>query len=99
MELTVAVDKALDEMPDDFLIKPFLIATRAKVKIMCLTECDEAKYTDFVRAEGEAVGESKGMIKTIIGFFKDGLISEKDAAKRANMSLEDFRKAKALYCN
>lgn len=107
MEFTAAVDKALDEMPDDFLIKPFLIANRAEVKIMCLTEYDEAKYTDFVRAEGEAIGitkgeaigESKGMIKTIIGFFKDGLISEKDAAKRANMSLEDFRKAEALYCN
>ncbi len=64
-----------------------------------LTEYSGAKYTDFVRAEDEALGESKGMIKTIISFFKDVHISEKDAAKRANMSLEDFNKSEALYCN
>ena len=49
--------------------------------------------------EGEARGESKGMIKTLWGFIKDGLITEDNAAPRANMTLEDFRKAAAVYCN
>ena len=55
------------------------------------------------RAEGLAEGEEKGLtegkIKAIIEFMKDGFISEEDAAKRANMTLEEFRKAEALYIN
>ena len=50
-------------------------------------------------ARGETRGESKGMIKTLWGFIKDGLITEDNAAARANMTLEDFRKAAAVYCN
>ena len=37
------------------------------------------------------------MIKTLQSFIKDGLISEEIAALKANMTLEDFRKAQALY--
>ena len=50
-------------------------------------------------ARGETRGESKGMIKTLWGFIKDGLITEDNAAARANMTIEDFRKAAATYCN
>ena len=119
MAIDDAVGTALDDMPDEYVIKPFLLDNRAEVNHMCLTEYDEAKYTDNVRAEGKAEGieegraqgkaeglkEGKaeglteGKIKAIIEFMKDGLISEEDAAKRANMTLEDFRKAEALYCS
>ena len=127
MAIDDAVGTALDDMPDEYVIKPFLLDNRAEVNHMCLTEYDEAKYTDNVRAEGKAEGieegraqgkagglkegraeglaegEAKGLtegkIKAIIEFMKDGLISEEDAAKRANMTLEDFRKAEALYCS
>ena len=51
------------------------------------------------KAEGNVEGEAKGAIKTLVAFIKDGLISEDNAAKKANMSLEDFRAATALYCN
>ena len=30
-----------NEMPDDFLIKKFILANRAEVKDMCLTEYNE----------------------------------------------------------
>ncbi len=77
----------------------------------CLTEYDEAKYTDLVRAEGEAIGmtkgeaigESKGItkgtIKTLVSLLKKGLISENSAAEDVGMSIDDFRKAVATYCD
>ncbi len=103
MEFLDAVDRALDEMPEDYLIKPSLMANRAEVKDMCLTEYDEAKYTDQVRADGRAEGKvegkTEGTISTLVGLIKRGLISEDNAAESAGMSLEDFRKAEALYCN
>ncbi len=98
-----AINMALDEMPGDFLIKPFLIANKAEVENMCLTEYNEAETYDLLRAEciakGKAEGISEGKIEMVLSFLKDGLITESNAAKRVGMSLADFRKAAALYCN
>ena len=41
--LEKAVDAALAEMPDDFMIKPFLLNNQAEVKRMCITEYNEEK--------------------------------------------------------
>ncbi len=73
----------------------------------CLTEFDEAKYTELVRAEGYAQGYAEGYakgyvegkIKAVLSFLKDGLITESDAAVCVEMSLDDFRKTAAAYCN
>ncbi len=50
--IEAAVDKALDEMPDGFVIKEFLLANRAEVKDMCLTEYNEAEVMEMFREEG-----------------------------------------------
>ena len=42
--LEKAIDAAFEEMPEDFLIRPFLLSNRAEVKRMCITEYDEAKH-------------------------------------------------------
>ncbi|MCR5654660.1 MAG: hypothetical protein K6G07_03345 [Lachnospiraceae bacterium] len=42
-DMEAAVDAAIDEMPEEYLIKPFLIANKAEVKGMCLTEYDEER--------------------------------------------------------
>lgn len=99
MKFEDAVDKALDDMPDDFIIKPFLMANRAEVMNMCLTEYDEEKLAETFRAEGRAEGEIKGTIRTLVALFKKGLINESSAAETAGMTVEDFKKAEALYCN
>lgn len=39
---SVPIDFALDSMPDDSLIKSFIIANRGEVKRMFITEYDEA---------------------------------------------------------
>ena len=52
MELISAVDKAIEEMPEDCEIKGFLQANRSEVKNMCLTEYDEAKTMGLFKKEG-----------------------------------------------
>ena len=42
-DLGKAVDQAIDDMPDDFLIKGFVMAHKAEVRNVFLTEYDEAK--------------------------------------------------------
>lgn len=51
--LDKSVDKALDTMPDSFKIKVFLIENRAEVKMMCITEYDEAKAKEADKREFE----------------------------------------------
>ena len=51
-DIEQAVDEVLDEMPDDFVIKKFLLMHRAEVKGMFLTEYDEEKILAQERQEG-----------------------------------------------
>ena len=55
-----AVDKAIDEMPDGFLIKRFILGNRAEVKNMCLTEYNEAETMQRFKDEGREEGVLKG---------------------------------------
>ena len=66
MSLSEAVDRALDEMPDDFVLKGFLINNRAEVKNMCLTEYNEAETMQMFKEEGREEGRVEGV--------KDGLL-------------------------
>lgn len=77
-----AVDKALDDMPEDSILKPFLIANKAEVKRMCITEYDEARTIS--EAKEDAV------LALLISLVKDGLLSLAEAAKRSNMSETEF---------
>ena len=47
------------------------------------------------RAEGRAEGEAKGILKTLVSLVKDGILTLSEAAKRANMTVEDFEKQSA----
>ena len=51
-EISDAIDKAIDDMPEDYELKPFLIAHKAEVKDMCLTEYNEAETMQMFEAEG-----------------------------------------------
>lgn len=48
-----AVDKAVKDIPKDFLIMPFLEAHRAEVKEMLLTEYNEAEAMELFKKDGE----------------------------------------------
>ena len=58
--LEEAVDKAIDELPEESVIKPFLLSNRAEVKRMCLTEYDEARIMAEQRQDGYDEGKKDG---------------------------------------
>lgn len=54
-----AVDAALAEMPDDFLIRKFLLLNKAEVKGMFLTEWDQDKVLEQERKDSLKLGISQ----------------------------------------
>ena len=47
------MDSALYTMPEDFGLKKLLIAHKAEVKQMCITEYNEAETMELFREEGQ----------------------------------------------
>lgn len=60
MSLDDSVDATLNEMPDEFVIKTFLLENRAEVKSMFLTEYNEKKTLKKEREEGRQEGRQEG---------------------------------------
>ena len=65
MEIGEAVDKAIDDMPVDYLIRMFLIGNRAEVKDMCITEYNELQTMQMFREEGREEGQIELLKKMI----------------------------------
>lgn len=65
IDLDSAVDKMINEMPEDFLIKKFLVGHRAEVKMMFLTEYDEEKHMKQEREENYNEGWTEGRTEGI----------------------------------
>ena len=60
MEIEEAVDHAIDEMPEAFEIREYLVGNRAEVKQMCITEYNEAETMEMFREEGRREGRQEG---------------------------------------
>ena len=60
-DIEEAVDQAIDELPEDFEIRPFLVGHRAEVKSMCITEYNVEEtmllFKEQGREEGIGIGE------------------------------------------
>lgn len=76
MDIEAAVDKAVSDMPEDFVIRPFVITNRAEVKDMCLTEYDEEKTMQLFKEEGREEGREEGIRAFIEDKLEDGVLSE-----------------------
>lgn len=55
-----AIDEAIDAMPESFVIKPYLLAHKAEVRDMLLTEYNEAEAMELFREEGREEGRLEG---------------------------------------
>ena len=90
-----AVDQAIEEMPQDFVIKPFLDAHRAEVRGMLLTEYNEAETMELFREEGRQEGRQAGLAEgfreAMFSLAREGLIPVSVAASRMGISEEAFR--------
>lgn len=53
MEIEEAVDQAINELPENFEIRTFLVGHRAEVKSMCITEYNEAETMQLFEEQGE----------------------------------------------
>ena len=103
-----AIDAALKNMPEDFIMKPFLLANRAEVKHMILTEYDEGRILRELaeeheeigeargeakgRAEGRAEGREEGRLESLADLVSDGTITLVKAAQKAGMTVSEFKK-------
>ncbi|MBP3892729.1 MAG: hypothetical protein J6D34_01650 [Atopobiaceae bacterium] len=65
MEALHAIDEALEGMPESFVIKPFLMAHKAEVRDMLLTEYNEAEAMELFREDGREEGRVEGRAETI----------------------------------
>jgi hypothetical protein len=61
-----AVDRAVEEMSRESLLKPFLNAHKAEVKGMLLTEYNEAEAMRLFELDGERRGRAEGEKKKTI---------------------------------
>ena len=86
--LEEAVDTALAAMPNDFVIKTFLLENQAEVKRMCITEYNEEKVFAQQREEGA--------VEMLINLVKKGLLSLTQAAEEAHMTTEEFEQQAGL---
>ena len=84
-----AVDLAIDDMPDGWLIKPCLLANRAEVKNMCITEYNEAETMQLFKEEGRKEGEDKlGKLIALLlanGLTDDARLAALDKSARAEL--------------
>lgn len=92
--LEEAIDAALDDLPDDSVIKPFLLANRAEVKLMCITEYDEERTRAAQReedlAEGRAEGKVEGFLEAMAHLVKKGMLTLEQAAEESQMTVAEF---------
>ena len=72
MSIEDAVDHAIDDMPKDNLIRPYLLANRTEVKNMCITEYDEAETMEMFKEEGRKQGRIEGHKEGRIEGHKEG---------------------------
>ena len=91
MDLDAAVDAAIEEMSDEFSLKSFLIANRAEVKGMFLTEYDEEKTLAKERQEGAREKEAEVNERVATDLIKEGMPAS-FIAKISKLSEETVRK-------
>ena len=96
IDLDAAVDAALDEMPNEYVIKTFLLENRAEVKSMFLTEYNEEKVMEKERQEGLREGRQEGRqernIEVASDMLKAGGMSVSFIAQISRLSEEAVRK-------
>lgn len=82
-----AVDSALEDMPEEFGLKKLLIANKAEVKQMCITEYNEAETMEQFREEGREEGEILRLIKMVYKKMLKGRTNE-EIAEEVEESVE-----------
>jgi len=81
-----AVDDAVRYCIANNVLKEFLVAHRAEVISVCLTEFNEKVFVDSIKEEGRVEGERSMLVKLV----KKGCLSVEEAVEELQMSKEEF---------
>ena len=96
-----SVEAALDNMPDNYLLKPYLIANKAEVKRMCITEYNEERtmrlFKEEAREEGRAEGKAEGKAEERISLLIKKVAKGKSLETIADEMETDPDEIKDLY--
>lgn len=96
MRIEDAVDAVVQHCINSNVLKEFLVAHRAEVISVCLTEFNEKVFVDSIREEGRAEGELSMLIKLV----KKGCLSIDEAISELQISKEEFERLLELNeCN
>ena len=94
-EIKDATRKAVKAMPDEFLIKEFLIVNLEEVEGMLDTEYNEAEVMELFKEEGRAEGKIEGISGTV-KILRDMNVSESEIiqkiCKQYNLTKEEAKK-------
>ena len=87
-----AVDQAITAMPDEFLIKPFLILHRTEVKGMLLTEYNEAETMELFKIEGRKEGREEEKVSNIKTMMETLKLTAQQAMNALKISEADQKR-------
>lgn len=87
LELSVAVDKAIDDCINDGILAEFLVSHRAEVRDMCITEYNEKSFVNGIRAE-----ESE---RIAIKMLKKNKYSYEEIADNCDLTIEQVKDLEA----
>ena len=88
-----AVDRAIDEMPSDWILKQFLVEHRSEVRSMWMTEYDEQAMWDDIRAAYQEDIEEKAAKAAFEKNRADDAEAERDAEKTRADSLAELARS------
>ncbi len=98
--LTQAIKSAIRYCRNNELMKEYFKEHEKEVLDMVTFKWDDKRAREIAEEEGMEKGMEKGRaegrLRILCDLVKDGILSNIDAAKRAGMSLEEFRKAVAM---
>ena len=92
MSTEEAVDKAIEDMPEEYVIKSFLKGHQAEVRNMCITEYNEAETMQMFKEEGREEGREDQLISMVCRKLRKG----KDVKQIADELEEDEIRIKII---
>lgn len=98
--LESAIDATIEGMPEDYVIKPFIVAHQAEVKKMFITEYDQEKVLERGREEAKQEGRIEGkregrdemQVEVASDILKDGTQPVSYISKISKLSESAVRK-------
>lgn len=82
------MDTAVQHCINCNVLREFLVAHRAEVICVCLTEFNEKVFVDSIREEGRL----EGKLSVVIQLVKKGRLSIEEAVEELQIGKEEFMK-------